>query len=130
MTSSLRTSQLLSEFLSFKDSAAARGAQGRKMMEEKLRLYLWWKSKLVERKEDGRAAFAMPNKNLIDQNGSGEISEALKRKDKEKQARAANRRRIRGGAPPASSRDNQPSASGSSIESSRGKDDPESIAEL
>lgn len=119
MTSSLRTSQLLSEFLSSMDPDAAQGSEGRKMMEDKLRLFLWWKARLGERKPDGKsgaessgfrsgrgAASAGYGSATA---GEGELSEALKRKDRERQARAANRRRVRGGAPVPSVRDGQPS---------------------
>lgn len=80
------------------------------MMLRKLRLYLWWKGKLSERKRDGRTAFAHPEsgKRASDgsrnQYGGGEdISAALKKKDKERAERSAGRRRVRGGAPAASS---------------------------
>ena len=98
MASSLHTCTLIKDYLNALDSDAPRGAQGRRMMEDKLRLYLWWKGKLAERKADGRAPIALPQ----GRGRSGtDISEALKRKDREKLARAANRRRIRGGAPAA-----------------------------
>ncbi len=101
------------------------------MMEDKLRLNLWWKSKLIERKEEGRTPFALPVKNLTEKNGEGGISEALKRKDKERQARAANRRRVRGGAPASTShRDSQTATNGSLNVDARGGDDPRTIAEL
>lgn len=136
MTSSVRTSQVLTEFLSTMNSDAPLGSQGRKMMEDKLRLYLWWKGKLAERKQDGRTPFAMPvgQKNQGEGGaGDSEVSEALKRKDKERQARAANRRRVRGGAPsvPPGSRDGG-AASSSNVAPSSGPigDDPETIAQL
>ncbi|KAL6299457.1 hypothetical protein BKA93DRAFT_819892 [Sparassis latifolia] len=100
MTSSLRTCTLLTEFLSTMDPTASRGSRGRKMMEDKLRSYLWWKGKLSEQKQDPKAQFTLKK----DQPGRDiGLSEALKRKDKEKRERAANRRRVRGGAPTASS---------------------------
>ncbi|KAI0077545.1 hypothetical protein K474DRAFT_1707288 [Panus rudis PR-1116 ss-1] len=113
MTSSVRTSQLLSEFLSSMDPDAPLGSQGRRMMQDKLRLYLWWKGKLAERKQEGKSGFALPDgkKNQHQassgniESGNGEISEALRRKDRERQAKAASRRRIRGGAPAVQSRD-------------------------
>jgi hypothetical protein len=68
------------------------------MMEQKLRLYLWWKSKLAERKKDGREAFHLPNKDGQNGNDAGDhISEALKKKDQETKNRQASRRRVRGG---------------------------------
>lgn len=76
------------------------------MLEEKLRLYLWWKSKLSneKRREGVRPGFTAPPNNsardqgLGDKDGEGDISEALRRKDKERRERQAGRRRVRGGA--------------------------------
>ncbi|KAI0916475.1 hypothetical protein AcV5_002963 [Taiwanofungus camphoratus] len=111
MTSSLRTCTLVSEFLSTMDPEAPRGSRARKMMEGKLRLYLWWKSKLNDRKQEGRRHFAMPEGKKNQDDGEAEVSEALKKKDRERRERAANRRRVRGGAPAATtSRDNVESA--------------------
>ena len=89
---------------------APRGSQGRRMMEDKLRLYLWWKGKLSERKAEGKGPIALPQGKSKDD----DVSEALKRKDREKQERAANRRRVRGGAPAAATtgRDAKPAAGG------------------
>ena len=106
MTSSTRTCSLLTEFLSTMDTEASPGSRGRQMMMKKLRLYLWWKGKLSERKQDGKSPFAMPgaNKDNFDNYGNvAEISEALKKKDKEKAEKAKCRRRVRGGAPAGSS---------------------------
>lgn len=107
MASSTRTATLLSDFLSNMDPTAPPGQQGRKLLERKLKLYLWWKRKLAERKEDNRGAFAMPERNKDfsgssqkDAAGEGQgISEALKRKDQQTRERQASRRRVRGGAP-------------------------------
>ncbi|KAJ7722820.1 hypothetical protein B0H16DRAFT_346228 [Mycena metata] len=108
MASSTRTCTLISEFLSTRDTSALKGAQGRPMMMHKLRLYLWWKRKLAERKADGRQGFAFPDSSGHGGPNSGYermygdkegISEALQRKDREKADRAASRRRVRGGAP-------------------------------
>ncbi|KAG6917271.1 hypothetical protein DXG01_003219 [Tephrocybe rancida] len=108
MTSSTRTCSVLTEFLETIDHDAPPGSKGRNMMLRKLRLYLWWKAKLAQRKNDGKSHFAFPD--VVARNGSvfeklyGEkdnISEALKKKDKEKADRAASRRRVRGGAPAA-----------------------------
>lgn len=99
------------------DPEAAPGTQGRKMMEDKLRLFLWWKAKLGERKPDSKsgadsAGFKGGPGPAFRGNGSAaagevELSEALKKKDRERQARTANRRRVRGGAPAPSVRDGQ-----------------------
>ncbi|KAJ7459996.1 hypothetical protein B0H11DRAFT_2284502 [Mycena galericulata] len=112
MASSTRTCTLISEFLSSKDDNLPKGAQGRPMLMRKLRLYLWWKRKLAERKADGRPGFGMPstsgragpNQGYERMYGGGEgISEALQRKDRERADRNASRRRVRGGAPAGSS---------------------------
>ncbi|KDQ65067.1 hypothetical protein JAAARDRAFT_43863 [Jaapia argillacea MUCL 33604] len=106
MTSSSRTSNLVSEYLSTMDPDSPPGRKAHSMMSAKLQLYLWWKSKLSERKADGKTVFAMPQgNNMLGGNGfpglneeeSEEISEALKKKDKDKKERAGSRRRVRGG---------------------------------
>ena len=136
MTSSPRTSQVLTEFLSTMDPDAPLGSQGRKMMEDKLRLYLWWKGKLAERKQEGRSHFSLPTgqKNQNERGaGDNEISEALRRKDKERQAKAASRRRVRGGAPPVASSSREggaPSSSNGATGLGQAGDDPETIAQL
>lgn len=78
------------------------------MMLRKLRAYLWWKGKMAEKKSDGKSPSVMPSGNAVGKNifdamyADQEVSEALKKKDKEKAQRAQSRRRIRGGAPAAS----------------------------
>ena len=73
-------------------------------MERKLRRYLSWRAKLAEiegsNKQNDRADISK------DQQGTSTISAALLKKDQEKAKRAANRRRVREGAPdaPGSSR--------------------------
>jgi DNA excision repair protein ERCC-4 len=104
MTSSTRTCSILTEFLSTMDTEALPGSRGRQMMMKKLRLYLWWKGKLSERKQDGKTYFAGTSKDNFDKYGDlSEISEALKKKDREKAEKANCRRRVRGGAPAGSS---------------------------
>jgi DNA excision repair protein ERCC-4 len=108
MTSSTTTSTLLSEYLSALSDKEPKGKQGRRLMERKLKLYLWWKSKLSERKKEGRNGFAMPARGK-DFEAEAEkrkdkdlqVSKALQRKDKEIADRGAKRRRLRGGAPTA-----------------------------
>ncbi|KZT25479.1 hypothetical protein NEOLEDRAFT_1178275 [Neolentinus lepideus HHB14362 ss-1] len=107
MTSSMRTSNLVTEYLESMDTNAPAGQKGRKMMQKKLRLYLWWKSKLSERKREGRSAFKLPHKVGNALNGEDEtqddgVSEALKKKDGERRERQQSRRRVRGGAANAS----------------------------
>ncbi|EGN92951.1 hypothetical protein SERLA73DRAFT_127060 [Serpula lacrymans var. lacrymans S7.3] len=109
MASSTRSAALIREYLSSMDVSAPKGARGRKMMERKLKSHFWWKGRLATRKQDdgkGRPDISRnhsENRNKGNDSGSGsaEVSEALKRKDKARQDRSANRRRVRGGAPPA-----------------------------
>ncbi|ETW75057.1 hypothetical protein HETIRDRAFT_127022 [Heterobasidion irregulare TC 32-1] len=96
MTSSTQTSTALNEFLSSMDPEAAPGAQGRQMMEAKLRGYLWWKAKLNDDKKARPSE--KPSDKPVPRPASEEISEALKKKDRDKRDRMASRRRVRGGA--------------------------------
>ncbi|KAI9064710.1 hypothetical protein FKP32DRAFT_1757286 [Trametes sanguinea] len=106
MASSLHTCTLIKDFLSTMDADAPRGSQGRRMMEDKLRLYLWWKGKLSERRAEGKGPIALPKgQDASRPKPDDGVSEALKRKDRERQERAMNRRRMRGGAPAPATRD-------------------------
>ncbi|KAG2060732.1 hypothetical protein BDR06DRAFT_979463 [Suillus hirtellus] len=101
MTSSPRSSTLVSEFLGEMDGTAPKGSRGRSMMERKLRTYLYWKGQNARQKQP---RYQQPPRfsTMQPQSSSqpeGEISEALKKKDKTRQERSANRRRVRGGAP-------------------------------
>ncbi|KAG0694267.1 hypothetical protein DFH29DRAFT_330248 [Suillus ampliporus] len=100
MTSSPRSSTLVNEFLSEMDGTAPKGSRGRPMMERKLRRYLYWKGENARQKQPRQQPpqFSAPQPRPALQ-PDGEISEALKRKDKTRQERSANRRRVRGGAP-------------------------------
>lgn len=101
MTSSPRSSTLVSEFLGEMDGTAPKGSRGRSMMERKLRTYLYWKGQNARQKQpryQQPPRFSAPQPQSSSQ-PEGEISEALKRKDKTRQERSANRRRVRGGAP-------------------------------
>lgn len=104
MTSSTREASILSDFLSGMDADAPPGTQGRKMMIRKLYSYLAWKGKLnFQQRNDGRGngiAFAVPT---FERQKFTPLSEALKKKDKEKAERSAGRRRVRGGAAASSS---------------------------
>lgn len=106
MCSSQRTCELLSEYLSSMVPSAERGSKGRKMMERRLRLYLWWKGKLSSNQKEGRGIFQLPASGPGDapqhqtEANSG-ISDALKKKDAVTKDRLANRRRLRGGGPAA-----------------------------
>lgn len=99
MTSSIRSAQLLRELLGQLDSDADPGAQGRKLMEDKMRAYLARQAvkKAMQRKASSTSSGAStPSANP----GNGGVSEALRKKDREREARIASRRRIRGGALP------------------------------
>ncbi|KAI6126207.1 hypothetical protein EV401DRAFT_2226317 [Pisolithus croceorrhizus] len=132
MTSSSRASALVSEFLSNMDLDAPKGKRGRKMMEKKLRQYLFWKSKLASQNQGKKnpshtgvkgkqnAAPIMVGKPT---EGPTNQSLALKKKEEMKQARGANRRRVRGGAPSATSK---PSSDGN-FENATVNDDIEEI---
>jgi DNA excision repair protein ERCC-4 len=72
------------------------GQRGRQLMENKLRLYLYWKSRLSARPAESQLQSATNRENA---SGDDELSPALRKKDRERAQRAASRRRIRGGAP-------------------------------
>lgn len=122
---------------------APQGTQGRGMMEDKLRVYLWWKARLSERKQESKNGADGPanRRTTSDKrgntpvvNGTGVesvLSEALKKKDREKEAKAANRRRVRGGAPAAapSTRDSQSRAAVTPGDA-QSRDETDTIAEL
>jgi DNA excision repair protein ERCC-4 len=99
MTSSTKISSVLTKFLSTMDSDATNGMKGRKMMLDKLKLYLWWKKKMAEEKKNEGKEQSIPSRLGRKDNNLDGISEALKKKDKEKADRTGNRRRVRGGAP-------------------------------
>ncbi|KZT71130.1 hypothetical protein DAEQUDRAFT_688077 [Daedalea quercina L-15889] len=101
MTSSTRTCEMVTEFLGTMDYDAPRGSQGRRMMEKKLRAYLWWKGELNKRRQpQSKLGFAQSGfRRQGKDDGDVGVSEALKRKDREMRERQANRRRVRGGAP-------------------------------
>lgn len=117
MTSSSRSSALVSEFLSEMDVDAPKGQRGRTMMEAKLRQYLFWKGKLASQKPEGKnqshgavqPARSAPQPSDSSAAGNSKtLSEALKRKDTARQERSANRRRVRGGGPSTAPRNPQP----------------------
>jgi DNA excision repair protein ERCC-4 len=75
------------------DPMAAAGAKGRKLMEKKLRSYLFWKGKLGS---EGKTIDSADSTKPPEVTG---ISDALKRKDARNKERQGNRRRTRGGPP-------------------------------
>lgn len=78
------------------DSDALPGQHGRKMLEIKLRRYLYWKARLSARSAENRLPSA---NNRQSSPGDDELDPALRKKDRDTAERAANRRRVRGGAP-------------------------------
>ncbi|KAF8999609.1 hypothetical protein BDQ17DRAFT_1499549 [Cyathus striatus] len=115
MTTSLQTCTLLSNFLNAFDPSLPKGAKGRRMMMDRLRTYLWWKGQLSEKRADPNSSKVyayMPDFESLDPvmdvlqavrgdvPAEGEISEALKKKDKMREEKRQSRRRVRGGAPP------------------------------
>jgi DNA excision repair protein ERCC-4 len=106
MTSSNRTCSLLREYLDMLDPDAPTGEQGRPMMMRRLRGYLGWKADLHASMQNHAnpgskrdAAAPVKNPGNAATSGGGELSEAMKKKDRDRRDRAANRRRVRGGAP-------------------------------
>ncbi|KAF9489165.1 hypothetical protein BDN71DRAFT_1491012 [Pleurotus eryngii] len=100
MTSSTREAGILSDFLSDMDAEAPPGTLGRKMMIRKLYSYLAWKGKLnSQQRNDGRGSGSAFAATTFERQNSTALSEALKKKDREKAERSAGRRRVRGGAP-------------------------------
>lgn len=99
MTATSHSAATVSEYLSTCDRNLQPGEWGRAMMERKLRRYLSWRAKLAEiecsNKQNSRADTSK------DMRETSTISAALLKKDQEKARRAANRRRVRGGAPDA-----------------------------
>jgi len=79
---------------------APAGAKGRKIMEKKLRSYLFWKGKLSS---EGKTGSDLGQNKAPETEVTG-ISDALKRKDARNKERQGNRRRTRGG-PPSSNAD-------------------------
>jgi DNA excision repair protein ERCC-4 len=99
MCNSERTATLIRDYLSMVDQNAPRGHKGRKIMERRLRSYLFWKGRLTDsggksQREVGLSVSAPKTLVTDDQ-----PSEALRRKDALKKERQGSRRRVRG-APP------------------------------
>jgi len=105
MVSSLRSANLLSDYLAKLDPDAPPHQKGRKFMEEKLGMYFWWKTSLSKSARSGHPTIPMPatlrSGRAPAENENDGLSEALKKKDKDRLDKAANRRRVRGGAPAA-----------------------------
>lgn len=84
------------------------------MMERKLRGYLVWRAKLAEIQGPSKQGDRTDtSKNT---QGSTALSAALLKKDLEKAKRAANRRRVRGGAPDTAGSNRTGKTSGTTVE--------------
>ena len=83
-------------------------------MERKLRGYLSWRAKLAEIQGSNRQSGRTDTGK--DAQGTTAISAALLKKDQEKAKRAANRRRVRGGAPDTSGSNRTGTTSGATVE--------------
>ncbi|KAI5116627.1 hypothetical protein M0805_009613 [Coniferiporia weirii] len=114
MCSNQRTCEVLSDYLGSLDRRSPREKWGRRMMERRLRLYLWWKARLNANRKEGVETSKMPglgneevslasralgaDGNVVPGVQKG-LSEALKRKDALMREKSMSRRRVRGGAP-------------------------------
>lgn len=114
MTATSQSAATVSEYLSTFDRNLQPGERGRAMMERKLRRYLSWRAKLAEIQGSNKQS-DRPNTNK-DAQGTTAISAALMKKDQEKAKRAANRRRVRGGASDASGSTRTGAASPAAVE--------------
>lgn len=77
------------------DLDAPTGQQGRQMLENKLRRYLYWKARLSARSAESQPQSAAGRQSPP---GDDELNLALRKKDRDRAERSANRRRVRGGA--------------------------------
>ncbi len=80
------------------------------MLENKLKVFLHWKARLSAHSNEGLSRSSSVNQ---DPHGEEELDPALRKKDRDRAERGANRRRVRGGAPaivsvPAQGRDSIP----------------------
>ncbi|KAJ3818096.1 hypothetical protein F5880DRAFT_1491929 [Lentinula raphanica] len=112
MCSSTATCSLLNDFLASRDDKRPKGEWGRRMMLKKLRSWLWWEKRRKMMKEaiqnssssgrkDGSSDLqeTMWRGESSTDRGEDGLSEAMKKKDRERAAQKASRRRVRGGAP-------------------------------
>ncbi|KAJ4473855.1 hypothetical protein J3R30DRAFT_3684817 [Lentinula aciculospora] len=115
MCSSTATCTLLNDFLSSMDDKRPKGEWGRGMMLKKLRSWIWWEKRRKTMKEAQSAGGSGNGKKGVGggeklgktvwrsgtppANGNEGLSEAMKKKDWERAAQKASRRRVRGGAP-------------------------------
>lgn len=104
MTSSTRSCDLIQDFLNSMDPEAESGSKGRVMMRRRLKSFLGWRRRLGSQNSKTKSTTAKQR------NGAGttskgkeredDVSEALRKKDRERAEKSASRRRARGGAPP------------------------------
>ncbi|KAF7794882.1 hypothetical protein EIP86_006025 [Pleurotus ostreatoroseus] len=109
MTSSVRTAELLREFLDSIDPNKPPGQQGLRMMRAKLRAYLARQAqrKLAKTSSGGPPPGFQPVTKTVGSGAAGRsaakeddgVSAALRKKDLDREAKRASRRRVRGGAP-------------------------------
>ena len=109
MTSSVRTAELLREFLDSIDPDKPPGKQGLRMMRAKLRAYLARQAqrKLSKTTSGGPRSGFLPVTKTAGSGATGRgtakeddgVSAALRKKDQDREAKRASRRRVRGGAP-------------------------------
>lgn len=97
MTSSNRTCNLLRDYLDQLDPSAPKGEQGYRMMMRRLRDYLAWKAGLHNKPQIQADKETRNVQTTI--SGENGLSEAMRKKDNDRRARFASRRRIRGGVP-------------------------------
>lgn len=99
MCSSDRTCGFLREYLATMDTSAPPGKKARKLLQSRLKSYLFWKGKLSDQP---KAAINISTSSIVPEDTvSNDVSEALKRKDALRKERQGSRRRLRG-APPGS----------------------------
>ncbi|KAJ3996766.1 hypothetical protein F5050DRAFT_1757129 [Lentinula boryana] len=116
MCSSTATCNLLNDFLSSMDDKRPKGEWGRRMMLKKLQSWFWWEKRRKMMKEAMQNASSSGKKvgnsylettvwsgESLNDKGDHGLSEAMKKKDRERAAQKASRRRIRGGGPTNSS---------------------------
>jgi DNA excision repair protein ERCC-4 len=106
MTSSTKNCDLIQEFLDNMDTEAVSGRKGARMMQKRLRTYLFWRGKLEKDLSGDSSSSANASSTNMGGSGKGKererdsgVNEALRKKDKERAEKSARRRRVRGGAP-------------------------------
>ena len=106
MCSSPHTCEVLGDYLNTLDRRKSRDVWGRRMMERRLRRYLWWKSKLnsADKSEKGTKPMqGTPKPANVNEAGKvqsdrnrGAFNEAIEKKEALRKEKRMNRRRVRG----------------------------------